>query len=164
MWIKCDASECKHNCDQYCKLHCVYIEDGRCTDYKDYFQNNPLYESLYFKRCRALSDGKKIECRVQAKGLRYVWKGLVLFTEDDIRNSIVHARFTEQITGLLISGGDMQTRDGYDEVVRKNIKSQIPVLELPWYETDKVTHKLVPHKQSLDEILAPNGVSGDLAP
>ena len=124
MWIKCDASECKHNCDQYCKLHCVYIEDGRCTDYKDYFQNNPLYESLYFKRCRALSNGKKIECRVQAKGLRYEWKGLVLFTEDDIRNSIVHARFTEQITGLLISGGDMQTREGFDEVVRKNIKSQ----------------------------------------
>ncbi len=164
MWVRCDAAECEHQRDGYCHLHCVYIEDGKCSDYKDYFVNNPLYQDVYFKRCHTLMDGKPLEYRAQSKGMRYEWKGFVLYTEDDIRNTIDNASFTEEITGLLMSGGDMRTREGFDEVVREVIKMNRPVLEYPWYEIDKRTKKLVPHKQSIDEILAPNGVSGDLAP
>lgn len=164
MWVKCNASECEHNRDGYCHLHCVYIDDGRCTDYKDYFDNNVLYQSTFFKRCRTVYKGESVVCRVQAKGMRYEWEGLVLYTQDDIRESIGAAHFTEEITGLLMSGNDMQFKKGFAEVARKHIRDLTPVLDLPLYETDKVTHKLVPHKQSLDEILAPNGVSGDLSP
>lgn len=164
MWVKCDYSDCEHNRDQECQLNYISLVDGSCTDYKDYMKSNPLYQSPYFKRCRAQINGKAVDYRAQSKGMRYEWMGFVLYTEDDIRHSIANASFTEEVTGLLCGGGDIQTHKDMPDRIRKLQKELKPVLELPWMEIDKKTKALVPHKESIDEMLAPNGVSGDLAP
>lgn len=146
MWVECDASECEHKRGKYCSLHYVTMVDGRCSNYKDYCKSDPLYQHEYFKRCRANQDGKTIEYRVQARGMRYEWKEFVLYTGDDIRDGIDSADFTEEITGMLVLGRDMQSREGLEELIRKHIKTQKPVLEYPWMDYDRERKRYVPHE------------------
>ena len=147
MWVKCDYSDCEHNRDQECQLKYISLVDGSCTDYKDYVTNNPLYKNPYFKRIKTLIDGNRIECRTRSYGMRYEWRGIVLYTEDDIRYSIDNAGFTEEVTGCYVSGFDLQTREGYEENIRKCIENLSPVLSLPWMEIDKKSKKLEPYKE-----------------
>lgn len=164
MWVKCDAAECNSNQNGECQQKWISLVGGQCADYKDYMEANPLYQNPYFKRCRTLIGGKATEYRTQSKGMRYEWSGFVLYTEDDIRYTIANASFTEEITGILLSGGDIQTRQGFADIIRKVIDTNPPVLELPWMEIDKKTKALIPHKETIDEILAPNGLPGQFAP
>ena len=148
MRIVCDAIECTHNKDKTCTQTAVYLVDGKCDDYKDYFKNNPLYEAPYFKRCRTCVDGKTLEYRVPSKGMRYEWKGFVLYTEDDIRETIGHANFTEETTGLLMSGETMLTSKEFPEIVRNAINREKPVLELPLMVNVKEAKKVIPNKEN----------------
>ena len=150
MWVKCDSVECEHCRDGECQLHCISITDGKCDDYADFMQNNPLYQSTYFKRLRISIDGKTFECRVRAKGMRYAFKGYVFYTNDDIRFSIDNASFTEERTGLLI-GADAMQSSMFEHIMLNAIGKTTPVTELPWMDYDRKAKRYVPHVEKAEE-------------
>lgn len=150
MWVKCDFAECEHCRDGECQLHSISITDGECDDYTDYMRNNPLYSSTYFKRIRMSQNGRLFECRVHAKGRRYEYKEFVFYTGDDIRFSIDNASFTEERTGILISGDVMQS-DKFEHIILNAIAKTSPVMELPWMEYDFKAKKYVPHVENAAE-------------
>lgn len=148
VWAKCDSGRCIYNRDGLCHLHQIELEDGICTKYKGYSDDNPLYQNVFFKRCRTLEGGKTLDYRVASKGMRYEWNDLVLYTESDIRNGINHATFTEEITGLLVNGYDMEHTDRYYEYCKKKLRDIPPVMTFPLYDVDKATGKIVPHTEN----------------
>lgn len=124
---------CNYDCVNYKKDKCgkkaIFInEEGMCSDYKVYTDTDPSCQNEYWIACR---DKKGNPFRIQKHGYKYVWKDIVLYTSDDIRQGLNNVRFTEEQTGFCVGTGIGKVQENNYDKFKEIIKTSPNVMSYP---------------------------------
>ena len=144
MILYCDSDKCVNCRNNTCQRGELTLYDGQCEEYED-ITEGPDYQEEYFIACeyRPKDDGERIQYRQARKGKRVEIDGDVYYTQDDIRDGMAFARFTDAITGRLVSGKDLMS-DIYAPLIKGKRKIMTPVMDMPWmdeqYDAPPVPH------------------------
>lgn len=124
--IKCTNTGCYfRDSNGYCTSNFVEVEDSFCITETDYTHAAPEYQNEYWIRLQ--KDG--VDCRSKQKGYKYVYKDLVLYTRDDIRNGMKEVYFDEEKTGMRLSTLE-KIEENYDKILQK-INAEPNVMTFP---------------------------------
>ena len=124
--IKCSNTGCYfRDSNGYCTSNFREIDDSFCVTETDYTHAAPEYQNEYWIRLQ--KDDKNY--RRKQKGYKYVYRDLVLYTQDDIRYGLDEVFFDEEKTGMRLSTLKM-IEEKYDEILQK-VKTEPNVMTFP---------------------------------
>lgn len=135
MILYCDSSECVNCRRNTCQLGTLTLFSGECQEYED-VTKGPDYQEEYFIACRFRPevDAEAFRYREKKKGKRVELRGVTFYTQEDIREGIGGARFTEAHTGFRVKGEDILDDERFKKVM-KAVRTDLPVLMLPWMDS-----------------------------
>ncbi len=127
--VCCSNRECFF-CDErhICRSNYITVNEyGVCDVEAEYTEVAPEYQNEFWIKCQC-EEGGEITRRL-VKGFRYEYRGLVLYTTDNIRDGIDNVSFTEEKTGM--RRGNLKTiNEMYDKLIETREKEP-PVMDYP---------------------------------
>lgn len=127
--VYCSMSECVFNKSMVCQAKSIEFIEGACFNYKEYTKL-PEYKNVFWI---AIKDENGKPWRVKRRGYKKEYKGLVLYTSEDVRTKkgMNEAFFTEEFTGYSIGTlSNLNDAEKFKQVKKKMAESE-SVMTLP---------------------------------